>query len=441
MCNSLQSVSCRRFLKSKIVVIVAIEADFLTITAPEQVLSSTHESVYKDLFSHVGVALWIEDASLLKEEIDTIRNRGVYNFRTYLTRNPAELIRFLSLIRVVDVNEKAVNLQNAGLKYNIKKGIRSYFTNESFNQIREEILHYIEGGNSFEYDSQKQTHTGQVISSSIKTVIPDDCLDTWSLWYVTETDITENKKLQTALNEHHHTFEEFSSFRNKLLSAISHDLRNQFGNLIGFSGILVERFTDLPDAKKLEYSQLINQITIQTHELLTNLLNWAKMKDNHLTFTFTRFSFADLLQECERQTMYLLKVKNITVQVSNDQDVQLTADYNIISFVLRNILGNAIKFSSPSSTIEIEITKNQGRVAFSVKDFGSGMSEEEIASIYNINIPSKVISNEPESAMKGAGLGLILCRDFVKRHGGSIKIESRIDVGTTFTVVIPEESR
>lgn len=420
---------------------MAINTEYVTITQSEQALQSLPESVYKDLFSHVGVALWIEDASLLKEEIDNIRNRGVYNFRTYLTRNPAELIRFLSLIRVIDVNPKALNLLQASSKSQIKKGIRSHFTNESFNQVREEILHYIEGGNSYEYESQKQTITGENTTSSIKTVIPDDCKDSWSLWYVTETDVTENKKLQLVLNQHQHTYEEFTSFRNKLLSAISHDLRNQFGNLIGFSDILVDRFSDLDDSKKLDYARLIHQITVQTHELLNNLLNWAKMKDNHLNLTYTRFSFADLLQECEKQTVYLLKLKNITVQVSNPENVSLTADYNIVSFVLRNILGNAIKFSSQNSSIDIDISKAFGKVVFAIKDYGSGMSEEEIASIYNVNVPSRIVTNEPESAAKGAGLGLILCRDFVKRLGGSIKIESQEDIGTTFTVYIPEEPR
>jgi signal transduction histidine kinase len=418
-----------------------IDTEFITIAQSGQALQSLHESVYKDLFSHVGVALWIEDASLLKEEIDKIRSRGVYNFRTYLTRNPAELIRFLSLIRVIDVNQKAVNLLNAPSKSQIKKGIRSHFTNESFNQVRDEILHYIDGGNCCEYESHKQALTGEVTTSSIKTVIPDDYKDTWSLWYVTETDITENKKLQVVLNQHQHTFEEFTSFRNKLLSAISHDLRNQFGNLIGFSDVLVERFSDIDDAKKLDYVRLIHQITVQTHELLNNLLNWAKMKDNHLALSYTHFSFTDLLQECERQTVYLLKLKNITVRVSNDEDVHLTADYNIISFVLRNILGNAIKFSDQNSSIDITITKAFGKVVIAVQDYGSGMSEEEIASIYNVNVPTRIVTNEPESAAKGAGLGLILCRDFIKRHGGSIKIESQQNAGTTFTVYVPEEPR
>jgi signal transduction histidine kinase len=420
---------------------VAIERDILMLTQSEVELQTLHETVYRDLFSHVGVALWIEDASLLKEEIDKIRSRGVYNFRTYLTRNPAELLRFLSLIRVVDVNQKAIDLLNATTKLEVLKGIRSFFTNESFNQIREEILFYIEGGNSYEYESQKQSINGTVTTSSIKTVIPDDCKNSWALWYVTETDITENKKLQLMLNQHEHTFEEFTSFRNKLLSAISHDLRNQFGNLIGFSDILVERFSELDDTKKLDYSRLIHQITVQTHELLNNLLNWAKMRDNNLNLSYTTFSFTDLLIECERQTMYLLKINNIIVQVSNNEEVYLTADYNIVSFVLRNILGNAIKFSKNDSIIDIIISKAYGKVIFAIKDYGTGMSEDEIASIYNVNIPQRIVTNEPESAAKGAGLGLILCRDFIKRHGGSIKIESQQNVGTTFTVYIPEEPR
>jgi len=420
---------------------VSIEPEYLALTPSEPAIQTLHESIYRDLFSHVGVALWIEDASLLKEEIDTIRNRGVYNFRTYLTRNPAELLRFLSLIRIIDVNQKAIDLLQAKTKTEINKGIRSHFTNESFNQIREEILHYIEGGNCYEYESQKQSLTGEITTSSIKTVIPDDCKNSWSLWYVTETDITENKKLQLVLNQHQHTFEEFTSFRNKLLSAISHDLRNQFGNLIGFSDILVERFSELDDAKKLDYTRLIHQITIQTHELLNNLLNWAKMKDNHLMLSYSTFSFDDLLKDCERQTMYLLKVNNIRVEVTNNDNISLTADYNIISFVLRNILGNAIKFSQPNSTIDISISSAFGKVVFAVKDYGLGMSEEEIASIYNVNIPHRIVTNEPESAAKGAGLGLILCRDFIKRHGGSIKIESQQGVGTTFTVYIPVEPR
>lgn len=413
-----------------------LESERIREVGIEKNISGLKSVDYKNIFDSANVALWIEDASLLKSEIEAIRKRGVYNFRTYLTRNPAELHRLIDLIRVVDVNEKALALYQVKSKTQIEKGIRSLLHNESFGHVREELLSFIEGGSTYEYESEKRTFHGELIATHIKTVIPQESLETWNLWFVTINDISDKRRLEKKMFEQQVEFDSVTLFRNKQLSAVSHDVRNQLGNLLGFSEILIERFYEMSDTKKLDYIRLMNQITKQTHELLHNLLNWTRIKEDKFLLDKTEFRFADLFEESEYQLSYLLQAKNISVKLYDEQNMLLFADYNILSFVVRNILGNAVKFSKANSHIEVLVGKASGKVVIVVKDFGVGMSEEEIAGIYNNTPAAKNTVNE--SSSKGAGLGLILCRDFIKLHGGSISVKSEKEIGTTFTILIPE---
>jgi len=299
------------------------------------------------------------------------------------------------------------------------------------------IIHVITPGRYCEsFESEKRTFHGELIATHIKTVIPQESLETWNLWFVTINDISDKRRLEKKMFEQQVEFDSVTLFRNKQLSAVSHDVRNQLGNLLGFSEILIERFYEMSDTKKLDYIRLMNQITKQTHELLHNLLNWTRIKEDKFLLDKTEFRFADLFEESEYQLSYLLQAKNISVKLYDEQNMLLFADYNILSFVVRNILGNAVKFSKANSHIEVLVGKASGKVVIVVKDFGVGMSEEEIAGIYNNTPAAKNTVNE--SSSKGAGLGLILCRDFIKLHGGSISVKSEKEIGTTFTILIPE---
>jgi len=387
---------------------------------------------YDDFFKHAGVALWIEDGSQVKAEIEILKQKGVRDFREYLGENPGETLRLIDAIKVIDVNEYTVTLFKAYNKRQVKTGMRKFFHEDSFEHLKEELLCFIEGKLVYEYESDKRTLEGDVISTRVRTKIPQKNRGDWKIWYVTEIDVTEERKMQRRFSEQIDQYGLLDSFRNKLISVMSHDLRNPFCSILGFSELLIERFDTLEESKKLDYVKYINQTAQQTNQLLNNLLNWARMREDHLILHCSSFSFNSLMIQCESQLGPTLATKSMSVTVKNPLDINLWADYNAICFVLRNIIGNAIKFSSDNSTVDLEVTEDEENSMISITDHGVGMDDEEMEKLFRVGTVNLDYFNK-----QGAGVGLILCRDFVKLHGGTILVESTKHAGTTFNIKLP----
>jgi len=411
---------------------VISETQFASKTANVTETLAINPEIYRALFNQANIALWIEDASLLKKEIDSLRKEGVSNFRQYLNQTPAELLRFIDLIKIVDLNDHAVSLFKAKSKSQITNGIRNFFDKDTYYYVQEELLHFIDGGVSCEYESGKYTVNGDLVATHLKTIIPEECRQTWSRWFVVETDITERKKIEEQLHSQRVELDSVNSFRNNLMSSLSHDLRNQLNNILGFTNLLKERYHELGDTKRLEFIDYISQISNATGDLLYNLLNWARAKEGYLALSLSNFSFEELYTGCLKQLQTVIYTKNISINIFNPHNIQFNADFNIVSFVVRNIIQNAVKYSFPNGTIDITLRIVEHKTFILITDYGMGMTRDQLSGIFNVG------SINPESAStQGAGVGLILCNEFVKLHGGSILVESKKDVGTTFTIILP----
>jgi signal transduction histidine kinase len=126
--------------------------------------------------------------------------------------------------------------------------------------------------------------------------------------------------------------------------------------------------------------------------------------------------------------------KNISLTTRLNGDIELTADENMIRSTIRNLISNAIKFTPQNGRVGITAEKTGSQVIFSVSDNGIGMSEAILSGLFSIETATSVPGTDKE---KGTGLGLILCKEFVEKHGGTIRAESKPGEGSTFTFSIP----
>ena len=399
-----------------------------------KVISDKQNETYENFFKYAGVGLWIEDGSLVKKEIELLKQKGVSNFRAFFAQNPGEFIRIIDLLKIIEVNEYTVSLYKAVSKDQIKKSIRRVFHEYEIEHMQEELLSFIEGKLVYEYESDKLALDGELISTRIRIKIPQKNKNNWKVWYVTEIDVTEEKKTQRKFSEQIDQFGLIDSFRNKLISVMSHDLRNPFCSILGFSEMLINRFDTMDENKKLDYLKYINQTALQTNQLLSNLLNWARMREDHFILHYKNFLFSEAISLCESQLESTLKTKSIKLHVLNPFDVNLWADLNAICFVIRNIIGNALKFSPDNSSIDIDVNENDEMTNITIRDYGVGMTEEELSKLFKGGEFNLEYFNR-----QGAGVGLLLCRDFVKLHGGNIFVESIKNEGTLFTIQIPKK--
>ena len=227
---------------------------------------------------------------------------------------------------------------------------------------------------------------------------------------------------------------ELNHTKDKLFSIIGHDLGNQFNIILGFLEVLVSDFKKL-DAEKVEYHlSNINKSAKHAFELLENLLTWAKMQTKLMQFNPEVFNVQTKITESIEMFEAACTKKNIKIEVTANEEILVNADLNMFSTVFRNLIANAIKFTHENGNISIEAKKKGDFCEITVTDDGVGILEEDIRKIFRIDSNHSTLGTKGE---KGTGLGLILCKEFVEKHGGKIEVKSDVGKGSRFSFTLP----
>lgn len=244
-------------------------------------------------------------------------------------------------------------------------------------------------------------------------------------------------KAYYALKSSKKNLEELNESKDTFFSIISHDLKAPFNALIGFSELLLSSYSEMSDAERLNLIQKINSASSNAHHLLEELLTWARFQMRKIDLNRELLLLKPMITSILSDIASTSSSKNITINCNVSDDLKVLADKNMLTFILRNIISNSIKFSFRESNIEIESKENPHKISITISDKGVGMTKEQVEKLFVIN---KVQSTTGTSGEKGTGLGLILCKDFIDKHEGDIYVESEKDSGTTFTITLPSLS-
>jgi len=242
------------------------------------------------------------------------------------------------------------------------------------------------------------------------------------------TEITDRKKAEESLRENEKNLRELIATKDKFFSIIAHDLKSPFNSILGFSELLKEDAKDLNIADIEHYAGIINASARHTFELLENLLTWARMQRGTVSFE-PRSIFLDqlILQEFDFMKNNAIH-KNINLLSHVTKNFIVVADDNMLSNILRNLITNAIKFTHKNGMVQIAVQIQDDYVRISVTDNGIGLKPERIDQLFKIETSFTTRGTENE---KGTGLGLLLCKEFVEKHGGKIWVESEVANLTT----------
>ncbi len=231
-----------------------------------------------------------------------------------------------------------------------------------------------------------------------------------------------------------HKLNHLNNTKDKFFSIIAHDLRTPFNAIIGFSEILTDQIRKKNYENIEEYAVIIQNSSQRTMDLLQNLLDWARLQTGIIEFKAVDFFIHDLLTDTIDLLNDTASQKKIQIFNNIHKELSVKADKSMISTVLRNIISNAIKFSNPGGKITISSEKNENETIFSICDNGIGISKENQLKMFRIDENFSVKGTQNE---KGTGLGLILCKEFVEKHGGRIWVESEEGIGSTFYFTLP----
>lgn len=224
------------------------------------------------------------------------------------------------------------------------------------------------------------------------------------------------------------------SNRDKMYSVIAHDLRSPMASIRMVLNLVVSAMS--PDTIGPELFELLdkaNRESEECHDLLDNLLKWTKSQTGRLTVVLQDLDLNDIVPGVVDIFEMIAVTKKIKLQYTGTSTpLKVRADNDMLKTIVRNFMSNAIKFSSEGSVIEISMKKEGNFAKVSVRDHGVGISSDRIDSIFHKGETTYGTGGE-----EGSGLGLQLCADFAHKIGGDVMVESVLNEGSTFSVLIP----
>ncbi|MGD0756572.1 MAG: HAMP domain-containing sensor histidine kinase [Bacteroidales bacterium] len=238
--------------------------------------------------------------------------------------------------------------------------------------------------------------------------------------------ILANKELKQSL--------QLNSDKDLFISILAHDLRSPFNALLGLSELLSE---NLRQYNIGEIENLVNHIKSSaqnTYILLEDILMWVRTQTGKISFEPQKLNFADICKDILEILKPSANAKKITINYSVTDEINIYADIDMLKTVLRNLVTNAIKFTNKNGAISINAVENSGNVTISVSDNGIGISQDNLAKLFDI---SKVLTTKGTAEETGTGLGLLLCKEFVEKHGGKIWVKSEVGKGSDFRFALP----
>jgi len=228
--------------------------------------------------------------------------------------------------------------------------------------------------------------------------------------------------------------QELNATKDKLFSIIGHDLKGPLNSLTSFSYLLLHHIDSISKDEIKMLSQDIDKSLKNLFNLLENLLEWSRSQTGSIDFKPEEFDLAVVLKENEELLKGQALNKKIRIVDENKMSLPVRIHRHSINTVVRNLLSNAIKFTGEDGSITLHAEEKENHFVVSVTDTGVGMSPEAIQKLFLLGTKHSTLGTAKE---KGTGLGLLLCKEFVEKNGGTIHVESKEGVGSKFYFTVP----
>jgi PAS domain S-box-containing protein len=238
-------------------------------------------------------------------------------------------------------------------------------------------------------------------------------------------DITIRKEAEEKMRQ-------IDQMKSDFLSNVSHELRTPLQSIGGFTKLIMNGQVE-DAATRQEFFEIIDRETQHLGNLINGLLDMSRLEAGRFQIYKKPIRIKDTITECVKMFQSLAREKNITLSDEIPQNIpEIEADPDRIRQVIINLLGNAIKFSEPGTSVNVKITVRNDDMLFQVSDHGTGIAEESMHHLFE-----RFFRAAGEKVRGGTGLGLFISKQIVDAHGGRIWAESKIDKGSTFSFTLP----
>ncbi len=276
--------------------------------------------------------------------------------------------------------------------------------------------------------------TGEVIDVMLSAEVQYDENRQPTSAFAMIRDVTEQKKTREKILAQNKQLIALNATKDKFFSIIAHDLRAPFNVILGFSELMIDRVKHNRFTEVERFSKLILQATNHSNNLLTNLLEWSRTQTGRIQISLKRHDIGVIINNLVVFFQTGFDTKNIHIQTHLEPNLFLLGDKHMLETVIRNLLSNAIKFTPENGFITITTKTNRNKAIISISDTGIGIEKKELAKLFKIESNYSTPGTNKET---GTGLGLILCKEFIEKQGGSIAVSSEPGKGSCFAIALP----
>ncbi len=218
-------------------------------------------------------------------------------------------------------------------------------------------------------------------------------------------------------------------FQQEFINNVSHEIKTPFSSIEGFAKLLAEE--GLSKEEREDYAGIIVEESERVTNMATKMLKLSKLQNQTMITKKTKIRLSEQLRKCVAILEPKWREKNLLIDVQLEEET-FWGDEDLMFQVWLNIIENAIKFSMPDSKIEIFLSGEEEKIVVKIKDYGIGMTEEEKSKIFD-----RFYQIDKSHSQNGAGLGLSIVKRIIELSNGEIIVDSAIDKGTTFTILLP----
>jgi len=301
-------------------------------------------------------------------------------------------------------------------------------------KIKNALINSIQHKTNFDVEYRIVTKSGKTKYLYAKTLIKFDENKNPLRIIGTVADITDRKQAELIIQQQNNVLKKINTDKDRFITILGHDLKSPFNSILGFLSLLTQNVRKY-DIDKIESQiNIVNNSAQNTFKLLEDILMWVRANSGKIPYEPQKLNFATICNEVIENLKLTANTKNITINHFATDEINIFADINMLNTVLRNLVSNSIKFTNKSGRIDIYAEKNHSNIIITVSDNGVGIEPDTLKKLFEISQKATTDGTENE---KGTGLGLLLCKEFVEKHGGEIWVESDFGKGSDFKFTMP----
>lgn len=283
------------------------------------------------------------------------------------------------------------------------------------------------------YQTEKRyiTKNKEIVWGKAQVSIVYDSTGKFLYFLVMINNITSYKQAEQEISKKNLELVKLNAEKDKFFSIIAHDLRSPFNTFLGLTEMMAE---DLYSMRLDEIQQIaidMKNSANNLYHLLENLLEWSMVKRGMKPFNPKEILLNKLVADTLTALSESIRMKAIRISMRIPSNLNVTADEHMLGTIIRNLLSNAVKFTPKNGSIHIEACEKNGATELTIADSGIGMDEKMKKTLFDLSGSNNRPGTEGELS---TGLGLLLCKEFVEKHNGSIRVESEPEKGSTFII-------